>query len=313
MTAPPPAPLPDLDRLAFFAAVAESGGFTAAADRLAVAKAKVSLEVRRLEAALGVNLFHRTTRRVVLTETGRQLHAASAPLLRELADTLAQAGNERARVAGRLRISTPVNYAANMLGKIVADFARLHPALSVELSATDRIVDLVAEGIDVAIRAGWLRSSSLRATRLGEMEQCVVAAPAYLRARGAPKRPADLATHEWIALSLLPSPLTWKFRSKRGRTVIARVRSRLATDSPDALHALVVAGAGVTVLTEDMVVEDLKRGRLQRLLADWSLPHVGVYAVYPPGRHIPANARTFVEFCRARFGSHDSPDPRTVR
>ncbi len=299
----PPAPLPDLNRLAFFAAVADSGGFTAAADRLGVAKAKVSIEVRRLEVALGTTLFSRTTRRVMLTDAGRALHEASAPLLHELADTLARAGGDRALVAGRLRISTSVNYAAHVLGRLVADFARQHPALHVELSATDRVVDLVAEGIDVAVRAGWLRSSTLRATRLGDLHQCVVAAPAYLRKHGTPKRPHALAEHEWIALSLLPAPLTWKFVAKRGGETLVRVNARLVTDSPDALHALVAAGAGITVLSEQQVAEDLKRGRLVRLLADWSLPTGGIFAVYPPGRHIPANARAFVEFCRTRLAA----------
>jgi len=292
----------DLNRLAVFAAVADAGGFTAAAERLGVAKAKVSVEVRRLEMALGANLFSRTTRRVALTEAGRQLFESCSPLLRELGDALAQIGAERSVVAGRLKISTSVNHAANFLARIVADFGRKHPALQIHLSATDRVVDLVAEGVDVAIRTGWLRDSSLRALRLGEVEQCVVAAPDYLRRNGTPQRPADLAQHDWIALSLLPTPLTWKFRSKRGHISTVRVKSRLVSDSPDALHALVASGAGITVMTALQVAEDVRRGRLQRLLADWSLPRGGIFAVYPPGRHVPANVRAFVDFYRSKLG-----------
>lgn len=300
-TAATPA-VPDLNRLAFFAAVADSGGFTAAADRLGVAKAKVSVEVRRLEVALGVNLFHRTTRRVALTDAGRQLFETSAPLLQSLTDTLAQAGSHRGRVAGRLRISTSVNAAARYVGRMVADFAQRHPALQIELSATDRVVDLVADGVDVAIRAGWLRSASLRATRLRAVEQCVIAAPAYLKRHGTPRRPDDLAQHAWLALTLLPTPLTWRFTSRRGRETVVRVQARLATDSADALLTLATCGAGITVLTHDHVEDDLKRGRLVRVLADWSLPSGGLFAVFPPGRHVSANARAFVEFCRAELG-----------
>jgi len=292
----------DLNRLAVFAAVADAGGFTAAAERLGVAKAKVSVEVRRLEMALGANLFSRTTRRVALTEAGRQLFESCSPLLRELGDALAQVGAESSVVTGRLKISTSVNHAANFLARIVADFGRKHPALQIHLSATDRVVDLVAEGVDVAIRTGWLRDSSLRALRLGEVEQCVVAAPDYLRRNGTPQRPADLAQHDWIALSLLPTPLTWKFRSKRGHISTVRVKSRLVSDSPDALHALVASGAGITVMTALQVAEDVRRGRLQRLLADWSLPRGGIFAVYPPGRHVPANVRAFVDFYRSKLG-----------
>lgn len=295
---PPPQRPMDLNRLGVFAAVADAGGFTAAAERLGVAKAKVSLEVRRLELALGVNLFSRTTRRVALTEAGRRLFESTRPLLVELTDALTQAGAERGVVAGRLRISSSVSHATYVLARVVADFARLHPALQIHLSATDRVVDLVAEGFDVAFRSGWLRDSSLRATRLGEIEQCVIAAPDYLRRRGTPLRPVDLAQHDWIALSLLPTPLTWKFRSTGGRISAVRVKARLATDSPDALHALVAGGAGISVLTAHQVAEDLRRGRLHRLLSDWSLPRGGIFAVYPPGRHVPANVRAFVDFYR---------------
>jgi DNA-binding transcriptional LysR family regulator len=291
----------NLNRLAVFAAVAESDGFTAAAERLGVAKAKVSLEIRRLEVALGVNLFSRTTRRVVLTDGGRQLYESGVPLLHELNEALARVGADRSIVAGRLKISTSVNHATNFLARVVAEFGRKHPELHIHLSATDRVVDLVAEGVDVAIRSGWLRDSSLRALRLGDIEQCVVAAPEYLRRHGTPQRPAELAQHEWIALSLLPTPLTWKFRSKRGRISTVRVKSRLMSDSPDALHALVAGGAGITVLTELQVAEDLRRGRLQRLLTDWTLPGGGIFAVYPPGRHVAPNVRAFVDFYRAKL------------
>src|SRR5262245_10447773 len=136
---------PDLNRLAVFVAVAEAGGFTAAAERLGATKAKVSAAVRQLESALGTNLFHRTTRRVALTDAGRRLLETSGPALRALDAALAQAGEEHGVIAGRLKISASVNHAANFLGHVVAEFARLHPALQITLSATDRVVDLVAE------------------------------------------------------------------------------------------------------------------------------------------------------------------------
>jgi DNA-binding transcriptional LysR family regulator len=291
----------DLNRLAVFAAVTEAGGFTAAAHRLGVAKAKVSIEVRRLESALGANLFNRTTRRVVLTEAGRRLFEASGPLLHELQNALAQAGDERGGVAGSLRISAPVDYAAQSLASVVAAFTQLHPQLQIELSATDRVVDLVGEGFDLAIRSGWLRDSTLRATKLGEFEQWVVAAPGYLERHPAPKRVADLAGHEWIALTLLPTPLTWKFAARSGRVETVRVKARLRTDSPTVLRALLVGGAGISVMNVLAIADELRSGRLLRLLPAWSLARGGIYAVYPPGRHPAANVRAFVDFYRAKL------------
>ncbi|HEU0201305.1 MAG TPA: LysR family transcriptional regulator [Burkholderiaceae bacterium] len=291
----------DLNRVALFAAVAEAGGFTAAAERAGVTKAKLSLEVRRLESALGVNLLTRTTRRVTLTEAGRQLYETSGPLVRGLRDALAHAGDERGGVTGSLRISAPVDHAEQLLAAAVAEFAQLHPQLQIDLSATDRVVDLVAEGFDLAVRVGWLRDSTMRAARLGEFEQWVVASPAYLRRHPAPKRVADLAAHEWLALTLLPTPLTWKFTSRSGRVQTLRVKSRLRTDSATALRALLVSGAGVSVMNVLGIADDVRNGRLERLLPGWSLPRGGVFAVYPPGRHPPASVRAFVEFYRKRL------------
>jgi DNA-binding transcriptional LysR family regulator len=292
----------DLDSLAVFAAVAEAGGFTAAALRLGVTKARVSTVVRRLEAALGLSLFVRTTRRVALTEAGQRLHERCTPLLQALGEALSEAGTQNRPLAGTLRIGSPIDHAVQVMGAVVAGFAREHPQLQVELRASDRRADLVAEGVDVALRLGWLRDSSARATRLGEFEQWLVAAPAYLRQVPAPRRPADVAGLDWIALTLLPTPLTWRFSSRRGAVHNVRMGSRLRTDSSAALRALVLQGAGVTALAATSAAQDVAEGRLVRLLPHWSLPSGGIHAVFPPGRHISAAARAFVEFYRSRIG-----------
>jgi len=297
-----PAPATDLNALLVFAAVAENGGFTAAAERLGLTKSRVSTVVRRLEETAGTSLFSRTTRRVSLTEAGRRLHEHAQPLLRGLVDALAAAGRDDGPLRGGLRISTSIDHAVQFLAPTVAAFAQLHPALQVDLRASDRIVDLVAEGVDVAIRIGWLRDSSMRATKLGEFEQWVVASPGYLEAAGTPKRPPDLAAHEWVALTLLPAPLTWKFTSRRGRVETVRMSARVRTDSAAALRALVLGGAGIGATVRLSVEDDVRAGRLVRLLPEWQLPRGGIHAVYPPGRHVPARVRAFVEFYRARIG-----------
>lgn len=198
----------DLNALRVFAAVADAGGITAGAELLGLSKARVSIEVSRLEALLGVSLFSRTTRRVALTDAGQALYGQAVPPLRDLQDALAraQAGQGAAVLTGTLRISATVDHAAQALAPIVAAFAAQHPQLQIDLRSSDRVVDIVKEGIDVAIRMGWLRDSTLRATRLGDFEQHLVAAPGYLRQHGTPKKPEDLAQHPWIALSMLPHP-----------------------------------------------------------------------------------------------------------
>ncbi|NPC54080.1 LysR family transcriptional regulator [Caenimonas soli] len=285
----------DLNSLPVFAAVAEAGGFTAAAEKLGMAKAKVSLTVARLEAQLGTSLFARTTRRVVLTEAGQALYAECVPALRGVQESLAQVGNA-GNLGGVLRISAAVDYAAQSLSPALAAFAARHPGLEIDVRTSDRVADLLKEGIDLAIRLGWLRDSTLRATKLGDFEQHVLAAPAYLEAAGPIKVPADLAQHAWVALTLLPTPLTWKFASARGQTRTVRMNARLRTDSGATLRALLENGMGISVMDSLSSAQAVHDGRLVRVLPQWSLPKGGVYAVYPPGRHVPAKVRAFIDF-----------------
>ncbi|RYF35979.1 MAG: LysR family transcriptional regulator, partial [Comamonadaceae bacterium] len=254
----------DLNNLLVFAAVAETGGFTAAAEQLGVAKAKVSLSIGRLEAQLGVTLFSRTTRRVALTDAGHQLYAQCVPPLRAVQDVLAQVGGGGA-LTGTLRISATVDHAAQTVARVVAAFAQQHPGLEIDLRTSDRVVDMLRDGIDVALRVGWLRDSSLRATRLGDFAQVVVASPAYLAKAPRIAHPRDLAGHQWVALTLLPTPLTWKFSSARGQAQTVRVNGMLRTDSASALRSLLQQGCGVSVMDEPSAAEALRTGQLVRL------------------------------------------------
>lgn len=288
----------DLNALRVFAAVADAGGITAGAELLGLSKARVSIELARLESALGVSLFTRTTRRVALTDAGQALYAQAVPSLRDLQDALAQAqaGQGAAVLTGLLRISATVDHASQSLAPIVAGFAAQHPHLQVELRSSDRVADIVKEGIDVAVRMGWLRDSTLRATKLGDFEQHVVASPAYLRQHGTPAVPEDLARHEWVALSVLPTPLTWTFTGARGRQCTVRMAGRLRCDSAAAARALLQAGAGVGVLDSYSAAQAVASGSLVRLLPRWRLPSGGVHAVYAPGRHVQAKVRAFIDY-----------------
>lgn len=288
----------DLNDLLVFEAVADAGGFTAAADRLGVATAKISVEIARLESKLGVTLFSRTTRKVALTDAGQTLYEECRPLLRGLTEAMERAGSDKEQIAGTLRISSTVDHAALTLAPALAEFARRHPHLGVDLRTSDHVIDIIDEGIDVAIRLGWLRDSSLRAVRLGDFEQYVVTSPEYLRRARPLNAPEDLMNLEWVALTLLPTPLTWKFTGIGGETTTVHVKARLRVDSPGALRSLLQNNAGVSVLDQFNAQEGISSNELVRLLPEWTLPSAGIYAVYPPGRQVPGKVRSFIDFYR---------------
>ena len=291
----------NLNRLAAFAAVVESGSFTAAAEKLGLTKAMVSQHVSRLEKELGVSLLTRTTRKVMPTETGTAFYADCAQVLQGLEAAIARVGGGSEVPGGTLRLTVAEDYGAAVVVPAIAGFMNKYPAMKVELVATDQVVDLVAGRFDLAIRTGWLRESSLRATRLGDFDQIVAAAPAYLKKFGTPKRPEDLTNHRWIAISLLRSPLTWTFTSKDGRTQKVRVSAAVSTNSTASLRAFMREGVGVSILPDYMLDADIRTGRLVRLLAGWSLPQGGVHAVYPNARYTSAKVRAFVDFFREQL------------
>lgn len=287
----------DLNDLLVFEAVVECRGFSAAAERLGVATAKVSLEVARLEQSLGLSLFHRTTRKVTLTNAGTDLYEECRPLLTGLSDALERAGSGRETLVGTLRISTTVDHANHMLAPALAEFSRLHPRLGLDLRTSDRVVDLIDEGIDLSIRLGWLKDSSLHAVKFADFSQVLLASPSYLASHGAPRTPADLANVDWVAFSLMPKPLTWTFSSLED-TVTVQVRARIRVDSPASLRALLEGGAGISVLDEFNARAPLTSGTLRALLPGWRLPTAGIYGVYPSGKLLSAKVRAFIDFYR---------------
>jgi len=294
--------LDDLNLLRTFVAVGQFGSFTAAAERLGMARPQVSLNIRRMETALGSSLFNRTTRRVALTDAGQRLFDQCAPLLRGMQEALEQVGSRSDKLRGRLRIAAPVEHAVQVLSPLVAAFANRHPDVRVELFVSDRVQDLVVEGIDVAIRVGWMRASSSKVTKLADFAQGVLASPTYLARHGRPKTPEDLADHRWIALTLLPSPLTWTF-TQGARALTVRMSPNLRTDSAVALRSLLVNGAGLSVCSLLHVESEVSNGSLVRLLPDWTLPGGVVHAVFPPGAQVAPAARAFVELLRTTDGA----------
>lgn len=292
----------NLNRLAIFVALVRAGSFTAAAEQLGMTKAMVSQHLLKLERELGVTLIVRSTRRMALSEAGAIFHADCLQLLEQAQLAIERIGDRRNTPSGILRLTTSTDYGMAVVAPALADFHRLHPQLQVDLVINDQISDLIAERFDLAIRIGWLRDSSLRATRLGSFRQLVMAAPAYLAEHGAPRRPEDLAAQRWIAMSALTAPLRWTFTRGSGTRRIVRMTQAMQANNAAAIRALVMHGAGVSVLPDYLVQDDIDTGRLQVLLAQYRLPEGGIYAVYPDPQP-PAKVRAFIDFMRNRLAA----------
>jgi DNA-binding transcriptional LysR family regulator len=286
-----------LDRLAAFLAVFDAGGFSAASERLKISKNAISRQVSTLEADLGVPLFTRNTRKVVPTAEGEELYRLCRGPINDLHGALdAVAG---AKLSGEIRITAPSDFVNLGLAAALVEFARNHPGIRITLLAGDEVRDLVGERIDLAVRLGWPRDSSLRSLKIGQFELLVVAAPSYLKNVATPTHPQQLSNMDWVELSALVTPLSFHFRHRDGRTAVPRLRRTLSADTVQGVLAMVRAGGGLTVATEFSVASDLARGNLVRVLQDWKLPMGGIYLVWPRQTPEPPRLRALVEFLRA--------------
>jgi DNA-binding transcriptional LysR family regulator len=286
-----------------FGKVIETGSFSEAARRLGLSKSAVSKQVARLEDRLGARLINRTTRRTSVTEIGALLYERCARIAAEVEDA-EQAVLLHASPRGVLKINAPVSFGHMHICPALPDFLAAYPDLEIELVLNDRFVDLVEEGYDMAVRVAHLPDSSLIARRLAPSRRIVCAAPAYVGRRGRPVAPADLAGHECLLYSNLPDA-PWRLADGGGATEAVRVTGRLKANNGDALRALALAGAGVGLMPTFIIGEDVRAGRLVRLLDGWEDASAGVHAVYPHGRHLSPKIRVFIDFLAARFG----PEP----
>jgi DNA-binding transcriptional LysR family regulator len=285
-----------LDEINAFAAVADARSFTRGARKLGVSGAQASKLIARLEDRLGARLLNRTTRDVSLTDTGRAYLERARPLLDEFTGLEASV-RDRSGPRGLLRISAPVSFGASQLMAALLDFARICAEVSLDVAFTDRMVNLVEEGFDVAVRIGQLADSSLVARKLAEVKMVVCAAPDYLAQRGTPRVLADLADHEAILDTNTRDPAVWSF----GGAKTVRVSGRLRFSGGDACVTAARAGLGVTRVPAFAVVGDLRAGRLTPLLCEMEAERLHVYAVYPHARHLAAKVRVFVDFLAERF------------
>jgi DNA-binding transcriptional LysR family regulator len=288
-----------IEELRVFATVADLRGFAQAGRRLGISSAQVSKLIARLEDRLNSRLFNRTTRDVSLTDEGRALHARARVLVEEY-DQLERSAHETAKPRGLLKISAPISFGMQ-LGPTLLDFARTYPDVALDVSFADRLVNLVDEGYDTAVRISSLADSSLIARKLADIQAVTIAAPQYLAKRGSLRVPEDLHAHEAILDLNMADPHTWVFRSGSKRLDV-RVSGRLRFGNPFISLAAARAGFGIARVPDFVAKNNLNNGELVRLLAKYEpAAPVSMYVVYPHTRHLASKVRVFVDFLVERY------------
>lgn len=292
--------LPDFEAWAMFARVVEHRSFSEAANATGVSKATVSKAIKRLEERLGTSLFHRTSRRITLTEAGQALHERAQRILGEAEAAEEAARNSAGALAGRIRVAAPLTFGIRHVGGAVADFLAQHPEVEIDLSLSDARVDIVAEGIDIALRIADLPDSSLRARTLAGIATHLVASPGYLERHGTPRHPAELGHHRCFAYTNIANPDLWRFAGPGGEEVAVRLTGPLRTDNGDAMVPALVAGLGIARLPDFIVDAELADGRLVAILPEWTSRPVSLHLLTPPGTLRPARVEALIEhFARA--------------
>jgi DNA-binding transcriptional LysR family regulator len=296
----------EMDDLRSFVEVVESGGFNRAARHLGLSKSIVSRRIARMEAELGTRLLARTTRGISPTEAGLDFKARSEKILAEFDEAREAVAHRGGEVVGRLRLSAPLSFGVRHVAPVLAQMARRHKRLELDVSYSDRIVDLIGERFDAAIRIGALKDSSLVARRLAPVRAVVVASPAYLARHGRPAVPGDLAAHECL-LYTGRTVAEWQFRVGK-RLVSVRPEGRLRSDSGEAMLQWAIAGLGIAVVPSFLVTDSIDSGALEPLLLDYPAPEFGIFVVRPPGAHLPGKVRVLIDALVERFGGEPDWD-----
>jgi DNA-binding transcriptional LysR family regulator len=292
-----------LDGMRVFVAVAESGGFAPAARQLRLSPPVVTRAIAALERRLGARLLNRTTRQMHLTEAGQRFLADCKRIIAELQDAEALARNAHVEPQGLLTVTAPVMFGRMHIAPLLLGFLEQHPKVDARAMFVDRIVNLIEEGFDVALRIDTLADSSLTAIKVGMVRRVVVASPAYLAAHGAPRTPDDVENHRAIGSGRAP----WRFRGATAST--PQPRMQLTVNGGDVAIACALAGQGLARPLSYQVDEELRDGRLQVVLADYEPPALPVQLVYPEGRQAAAKVRAFVDFAAARLRAHPALRP----
>jgi DNA-binding transcriptional LysR family regulator len=285
-----------LPYLETFSTVVENGSFTAAADALGISKPVVSKQVSLLERHLGVQLLHRTTRRLHLTDAGEVFASYSHRIMSDVREAEKSVLPLQDEPQGRLRISVPESLAISILPEALQSFQQEFPKIELDIHVSGRLVDLVEEGIDVALRVGELEDSSLIARRLMSCSFHACASPEYLKKHGKPKHPSELEIHNCLIYSLTPHPDNWLFRDDQGKNINIKVSGNLRSDSGNILMNATLNSKGIFIAPTFMIVRALEDGRLETILDQYTPVTTGLYAVYPYSKFVSTKVRAFVDF-----------------
>ena len=282
--------------LGTFNAVVETGSFTAAASRLSADKSAVSRRISALEKRLGVQLLRRTTRTLSLTDTGRSFYERSARILADLEEAESAVAQEHGELRGRLRVALPLSFGIRHMGAPIDGFKKLHAGVCFDLDLSDRWIDLVQEDIDVAVRIGNLRDSSLIARRLFKSRVIVCASRAYIEAHGEPEKPEDLADHQCLTYSNLSTPDEWSWVDDKQRRRTVRVPIAMSANNGDLLAQAGADGLGIVMQPAFIAHEYVRSGGLLPILTAAKWPDATAWAVYPPTRHLSYRVREFIDY-----------------
>ena len=285
-----------------FAAVVDAGSFVRAAESLDMSKAAVSRYVADLEERLGVRLLHRTTRKLSLTEEGRAFHVRCKVLLGELEEAESEITASSAQASGLVKINVPVTFGIMHLAPLWSDFMAANPRVTLDVTLSDRVVDLVEEGYDLAVRIGSLPNSSLISRKLASTRMVLCASPAYLKKHGHPKHPADIAAHTVLAYSLLAMGDHWELEGPPGKVKVL-VHPVMRTNSGDTCRAAALKHQGIILQPSFLVEEDLRSGALVEFMPQYRSAEFGIYAVYPSRQYVSAKVRLLIEFLAKALGN----------
>jgi len=286
----------DLNHVSAFVRVVQDGSFTAAARTLGLPKSSVSRSIAQLEQDLGVRLLHRTTRKLHLTDAGATFHDRVSRALADIDEATSAASDLQRELRGSIRLTAPLDLGVWAVASIVARFVRRHPTVNVEVRLSSRIVDLVAEGFDLAVRAGPVRDESLIARRTGALELGLYASSRYVARRGAPKTLEELQDHDCIVLRTDTGTMAWALSSTSGVERTIEPRGAISADDISFIKKAVLAGGGIALLPTFVVPREEEAGKLVRMLPDWRLAGSALHVVYPSARYVPQRVVAFRDY-----------------
>lgn len=290
-----------LENMHTFTRVVETGSITGAADRLNIAKSAVSRRLKELEGHLGVALFHRTTRQMNLTDTGRAFYQQSIRILDDVLEAELSTSQAHGKLKGNLKVALPASFGLMHIAPAINDFLTQHPEIHFDLDFNDRQVDLMQEGFDLAIRIGNLSDSSLIARRIASIQRVICASPTYLKKKGTPQSLSDLSNHQCLAYSLLPDYQTWTLINEKNQEKKITTTPYIKSTSGEFLREAAVNGQGVVFLPTFITYQEIKKGSLIPLFNYYHHSEINAFAIYPQTRHLSQRVRAFVDFIVQRF------------